>query len=532
MPFNVRFTPYTISWAASLYIFGLWAGTVGERVTSWGHGVAVTLSYLCWVLAFLSIITYKGATPYQWLTRFIKSHRGIGLAWVTSSRSRGKVWDGKSISTVIEIFEDPWEISTVESNGNITSRKIPLDEIRVQLRQFDITLNHIRIVEYGYKTATFDKASLSLNGITGAVGALLGGRTFVEVSVSLMDNIPAAAARKKIGETTADGLIRVVDIATDRVLRVFQQNDIPAKIISSNTLNAIQKEILRGVGRAAGMHHWSMAGSPTDPSKGSAITFIPAAGSWNVDAQQVWNEVVVQRQYNCMTIKPHGLQDKVMYATTYLTDDPGALSLLTSQGLLRENGRHTARLSNILPAAVDLNMDASGERTISVEDSVGLELSTHPLGVFLGLTDPGRERVFMHVARGGEPLWIIGGDEYARRFVLRLSTQRHRVAVAVDTPEWDALIASRRSRLLAKTSNPFKAMASSDVIVCTADQLASLEVSESSPAIVVVSDTPPPITPDACIEVDQYANTITVTSHGKTANISNDKPPTERQWID
>src|SRR5699024_5436078 len=119
--------------------------------------------------------------------------------------------------------------------------------------------------------------------------------------------------------------------------------------------------------------------------------------------------------------------DKLTYSTTYLTDDPQSLHLLTSHGLIRENGRHVARISNALPVARDMNVDDKGLE-LNQESAVPLDIPTHPLGVFIGMQPASRERVFLGVERGPEPLWIIGDDRYARLIVLRLSAQRHRIA--------------------------------------------------------------------------------------------------------
>ena len=122
----------------------------------------------------------------------------------------------------------------------------------------------------------------------------------------------------------------------------------------------IHADVFSGVGRAAAVSGWSHLGASGDATVGAVVSFVPT--QWSYKSQLMWNEVHALRQYTCLSLRPEGNGDTISYATSYLTDDPDSLALLPSQGLRRENGRHMARVSNLLPVARDLRVDDDGGR--------------------------------------------------------------------------------------------------------------------------------------------------------------------------
>ena len=525
---GIRFTMPTVVWTSVFAVLALWVWSLTDPHV-WGRVIA---SFIL-LIALSCLLTIRGDTLRQWVMRRWNVRKTLKDSWLVNSKNRAMVWGGESVSMVIETFGDQWELNTVVSDGSSTARQMPLDDLRTQLRQFDILLDHIRVVQYGYKVVVpSERASASLIGTMGTIGHLLGGRTFLVVSLRLRDNLNPVISRQKIGEEVADGLTRTINIATDRVLRVFQSNNIAARVVSSTTALAIHKDIAGGVGEAAKRHKWELTGVPGDANIGCAVSFTPsAASSWNTSTQTQWNEVVAYRQYNCLTLGTDGDRDRVGYSVTYLTEDPGTLHLLPSQGLVRENGRHLARLSNILPLSQDIELHDDGGRMIERTDpDVGMNIPVHPLGVYLGITESTRDRAFMSIERGLTPLWIIGDDEYARRLVLRLSTQRHRIAVTVNGSGWSHLVDTRKSRTLLQTPNPARVMSSCDILVCTPDQLLDLPLTVTSPAVIVVSDEAPALEPHASITRD--GDRLLAKVNGKELTLVRETPPTERAWLE
>lgn len=527
---GARFTLPTVMWFAILLTCSGLLYSASAAVSGAWHVVYRALFVVFLIGAALCLVTVRGGSLRQWMARRWHVRDKLKDSWIVNAKNKAMVWDGKSASMFIEVFGNPWELSSIKSDGTSTVRKIPLQDIRKELRQFDITVNHVRIIEYGYKAAVHDRAASAVLGAMGTVGHLLGGRTIVEVSIDLKGNLNPVYARRKDLDTVADGLTRTVNIATERVLRTINSHNINARILSSTGVLAVQKDIMGGVGRATDRNEWNYAGVPGDASIGTVVSFVPSQTSWHDTSQVQWGEVLVHRQYNCLTLTPDGGRDVAEFSMAYLTDDPGTLHLLTSQGLFRENGRHLSRISNVLPVSRDMFRDSGNVRVMERDTPTGLEMPVHPLGVYLGVNAESRERVYMGIARGGSPLWVVGDEEFARRIVLRLSTQRYRVAVSVPGKGWEHLVSSRKSRTLAKTSSPRLAAASSDVIVCTSGQVDELDITSDSPSVIVVSDTRPPIDPDAIIETDGTNVYVRV---GKVKKILvKDSPPAERPWLE
>ena len=512
-----------------------WVGFVG--ITAWiildnvrGDGVwSLLLTITGWalvVVALASLITVRGVTARQWFLRWWRARREVlRSAWIVDSKGRAMVWDGRSARMFIEVLGKPWALSRVESTGESSTTPIPLEDLRDVLRQYDIKLAHIRIVQYGYKVATEDRASTSVLSVMGTLPHQLGGRMFIEVSVSLLDNLNAVDSRQTDRGTVADGVTRTISVAASRVLRVLYTHNIPARVVPPSTVLGIQADVFSGVGRAAAVSGWSHLGASGDASVGAVVSFVPT--QWSHKSQLMWNEVHALRQYTCLSLRPDGSGDTISYATSYLTDDPDSLALLPSQGLRRENGRHMARVSNLLPMARDLRVDDDGGRYLNPKEDAGVVIPSHPLGVYLGLNEK-RDRTFLFVGRGGEPLWFIGAEDYAKRVILRLSTQRHRIRVAVDG--WQRFVNTRGSRLLQMTSTPLSEYSTCDVLVVTPDQALTLPRDEDGPAVIVVANDFPPIDPhNAVIPVGD--NRLQVVIGKDEESILAEEPSTERTWM-
>lgn len=522
---GIRWTAATAAWVG---IVGITAWTILDNVR--GDSVwSLLLTILGWVLAVIvptSLITVKGATALQWFMRWWRArHEQLRSAWIVDSKGRAMVWDGKSARMFIEVYGPQWGLSRVDSTGASDATALPLGALRDVLRQYDITLAHIRIIQYGYKIAAEDRASTSVLSVLGTLPHQLGGRTLIEVSVSLLDNLNAVDARQTDRGTVADGVTRTVNIAASRVLRVLHTHNIPAKVVPPSTVMGVHADVFNGVGKATRTSGWSYLGAPGDATVGAVVSFVPT--QWSPKSQLMWNEVHSLRQYNCMSLRPDGNGDTISYATSYLTDDPDSLALLPSQGLRRENGRHMARVSNLLPVARDLRVDDDGGRYLNPKEDTGLVVLSHPLGVYLGLNEK-RDRTFMHVGRGGEPLWVIGAEDYAKRVTLRLSTQRHRIRVAVDG--WQRFVSTRNSRLLQMATDPLAEYSTCDVLVVTPEQAPALPRDEDGPAVIVVASDFPPIDPHNAI-IPIGGNQLQVVVGKDEEVILVEEPSTERTWM-
>lgn len=527
---RIRLTLATVMWSA-LFLTAAWLSWTLSTVNSGvPHVVFRGMGTVLAVGAVACLVAVRGSSLRQWVVRRWRVRDKLEESWIVNVRDKAMVWDGQSASMFIEVFGDPWTLSSVKSDGTSTTRKIPLADIRKELRQFDILVNHIRVIEYGYKTVTRDRASSAVLGVMGTVGHFLGGRTFIQLSVDLKRNLNPVHARRKDMDTVADGLTRTVSIATERVLRTINSHNIRAKILSPVGVVSIQRDILSGVGKSAEHNSWDYAGVPGDARIGTLLSFVPSFGAWSTSNQTQWGEVMSHRQYNCLTLSPNGVRDTAEFSLSYLTDDPGTLHLLPSQGLFRENGRHLARMSNALPLSRDMFRDSGSAREIERDSDIGLDISVHPLGVYLGIDTITRERIYLCITRGSSCLWITGDDEYARRLILRLSTQKFRIAIFVEGNDWDHLINTRKSRTLARSSSLKRAASSSDVIVCSPEQSTELELSDDSPSIIIVSSTLPLIDTGAFIEVT--GDTVVVTAGKLTRTLIRDTSPAERPWLE
>lgn len=515
--------------AAALFVVSVWVltGLYGP----WWAWVVFVLTLL---VSLSCIVTIRGATVWEWVYRRLTSKKKITLSDIVAVDSKAVVWhkNGASMCMYIEIFGSPWEVSQVAPNTDLKCPTIPLKPLSDLLRQFGITLNHIRVVNYGYKTATEDNASVAVSGVIGTLPYMLGGRTFLEVSVKMEENWNAIYARMPHErDKVSDGLTRSVSIATDRILRVFENYDIPAKVMNPADVTSVTNGILGSLASPLRHPEWRFVGVPGDGGIGAAVTFTPQ--SFSATSRRVMGEVVSRRQFYCTTLSTGDGVDRVNQSVTYLVDGIGALELLTGQGLRRDNGHHTARISHLVPLGNDIPVDSDGvPATPSTLESI--HIPTHGLGIYLG-QDPSRSKLFVHPSRGAEALWIIGNDTLARRLALRASTLDLKVATCLNTDDWYNLVTKRKSRSLILEDIPSNALFSTDIMFCTPDQYVSLGGQHDADAasVIVVSDAFPPITPHAYVVAHETDPDMAVIVQGNNIyDFVLDAPPNERSWIE
>ena len=514
---------------AVTFVIALWA-----LFLLYGDWWAWMVFALCSFVSLSCVLTVRGATVWEWLYRRLTVKKVVTRNEVVSVNGRAAVWDKKTgtMSMYVEVFGSPWEVSRVASNADLECSTIPMESLIGLLRQFGITLKHIRVIGYGYKTSTDDRAAVAVDGVVGTIPYLLGGRTFLEVSLRMGDNWNAVYARMPHDkDTVSDGLMRSVSIAADRILRVFENYNIPSRIMSQASVKSITNEILRSLGSPLTHPTWSFDGIPGDGGVGAAVTFTPT--SFNSSTRRTMGEVVSRRQFYCTTLSSGSDTNRVNQSVTYLADGIGAMDLLTGQGLRRENGHHTARISHLLPLGRDIAVDDDGVTATEIALK-SLVIPTHGLGIYLG-QDRDRSRVFIHPGRGGEALWIIGNDTLARRLALRASTQDLRVATCLNTDDWYHLVTTRKSRTLVREDNPSTSLFTTDLLFCTPDQFITLgeHVGNDAAAIIVVTDEFPPITPQAFIVAHETDPDVAVLLNGNTTHeFVLDAPPNERTWIE
>lgn len=395
---------------------------------------------------WVGLRTAKGQLPEQ---AALFSRDGVGV-----------VFDGHTVTALVEITPRPWQVTCVSATGAGGSPVISADVLRRQLRRYDIGLSRIDVICAGYKFAANDTASGVLDTLIGPVSVPLGGTTVVAVSLDLEADILEPAYARTRRNSLPHGLCQALTIAATRVRNALAEQGFGGRLMSAQQIRDFHDAVLAQVVRALAVPKWRTCGATSGVH---TRTYAPARGHWNAESAGSWNHLQAHRQYTTLTLTPHGDGRALAQPlVTYLVRGGDALAKAESYGLRTAGGQQVAGLSRALPVATRLPLRSAG---VMIDDQrqLGFGIPAGGAGLFVG-SQADKTRVFVAVSPADEPLWLAGPPLFAMQMVARLSTQDQRIAVMIDEPRWQQLVAHRNTPAL--TLGTVETVPA-DVVVCT-----------------------------------------------------------------
>lgn len=189
------------------------------------------------------VLTVRSRTVLGWLgKRLTFKNDPRDKIDVFSTSSTGHTWDGRRASVYVEILPQPYEVTIIGSDAETTVRQIPVDVIREELTQFDIQCDRVTLLTLGYKYHEDSQLAAVCRAATGPVGALLYGRTVVEVTVALHRSLESAYARQG-RDGVAIGLSRTVTVAAERIRRRLSRLRWNATLLTEDQVSALHTDI-------------------------------------------------------------------------------------------------------------------------------------------------------------------------------------------------------------------------------------------------------------------------------------------------
>ena len=401
-----------------------------------------------------------GRTLGQWVALRRGSRDLPEQAAAFSREGIGVIFDGNTVSTLVQITPRPWQLTSITATGSCQSPVISADVLRRQLRQYDIGVNRLTAICAGYKFAARDVAAGVLDTLIGPVSVPLGGMTVIEVSLRLEADMLGPAYRRAQRDSLPHGLCQALTIAATRVCHALAEQGFGGRIMDVNSIRAFQSDVLAQVGRPLASPGWRSCG----PRSGvHTRTYVPARGHWNAESAGGWHHLQSHRQYTTLTLTPQGdNQALAQPLITYLVRGEDGLAKASGYGLRAAVGQQAAGLVQALPVTRQLPLRSPGA-LIDDDHHLGFGIPAGGAGVFVG-TREDKTRVFVAVSPTAEPLWLSGPVLFAMQMVARLSTQDQTIAVMIDDPRWHRLVAHRDCPTLTVGSLD---SAPADVVVCT-----------------------------------------------------------------
>ncbi|SIH21827.1 type VII secretion protein EccE [Mycobacteroides abscessus subsp. abscessus] len=401
-------------------------------------------------------ITYRGRTFAGWIHergtyKNTKRRRGS----LKPHEDKGITWDERRAAAYLEVLPNPYEITVIGSNGPAAIRRLPVDTIREEIDQFDIHCDSVDIVTTGYKYVRSSQLATAYHSSTGAVAALLWGRTFIRVAVAMdensLDSLDSIYARQ-FDDGPEAGLHRTVSVATERIHRRLAEKGWIARPLNTRALAALDAQSRKYLQPALDEEHWAAAG----PRSMQVASFTPTAAAWNTKNYQKWCTVDTYRQFQILRLRRGRAGDHAEMFVGYVTADTSTLDNVTALGLAREYGQQ----GDIITAALPLNRT---DETSAIagkylgDDAFPIELHSGGVGVNVGQTRS-KELVFVNFAGDGTELvaqeggkdpvlhflafYVVGPAAMCQQLLLRLATSGKSININLPGQAWQ-VFASR-----------------------------------------------------------------------------------------
>ncbi|BBX87899.1 type VII secretion protein EccE [Mycolicibacterium aubagnense] len=418
-----------------------WAGSAAAVVAAFGARVG-------------------GRTLGQWVSLRRGANTLPDQAALFSRDGVGVVFDGTTVSACVKITPRPWQLTTVNATGSSETPVISADQLRRQLRQYDIGLSRLDVICAGYKFAVRDHAASTLDTLIGPVSVPLGGTTVIVVSLDLQADILGPAYRRARRDSLPDGVCQTLTIAATRVCYALAEQGFGGTLMGAPEVREFHDAVLTQVARPMCAPGWRHCG---DTAGVHTRTYVPGRGHWNAESAGGWNHLQAHRQYTTLTLTPQG-DDRALAQPliTYVVRGGDALAKAAGYGLRPAVGQQVAGINQALPVSSRAVLRSSGA-VIDDHHRLGFGIPAGGAGIFIG-TAVDKTRVFVAVSPALEPLWISGPKLFAMQLVARLSTQDKPIAVMIDDPAWHQLIAHRNTPAL--TSGTIES-SPAEIVVCT-----------------------------------------------------------------
>ncbi|GAB4992589.1 type VII secretion protein EccE [Mycobacterium avium subsp. hominissuis] len=384
------------------------------------------------VAASLAVVTLRSRTLLGWLWKRLTFQRSprdeIALF---AAETTGHTWDGRRASVYIELLPQPYETTIIGAEQETTIRRIPVDAIREELTQFDIHCDHVTLLTLGYKYDEPSQLATVCHAAVGPVGALLYGRTVLEVSIALDRSLDSVYARQG-NDGVAVGLSRTVTIAAERIRRRLSQLGWNARLLSEDDLAALQSQFSGVLIEQLDHEHWGSCGAKAM----RASMFTPIRSAWTPASYREWLKLNTHRTLQILrfTRNRDGSDHAEMYVG-YLDTDKSALSTVRAIGLRRQYGQQGDILTAAIPAMRTIPTSAVPGKTLSQAEEFPMPLYAAGVGTFIGLTRT-RAQVFVNFTVGSEPFYVVAPAALCQQLLLRLATSGRSIDISLPGEEW------------------------------------------------------------------------------------------------
>lgn len=416
---------------------------------------ALAAAILVLALYFVSIISYRGTTIGQWLSRRRHVSDPYQPVHLNSQDTAGIVWDDETATVYIELLpKRPFTVSYISPSGEVSMQHIDLDLLKRMMVQNDIVLSSLSVISSSYRTVLpRHNAGGVVSSVVGNTPVPIGGRTILAIKLDTAASAAAINARA-IKDSVPYGIHRSVLAAASRIRILIEGQDLSANVLSQAQVYDLSKSMNAQVGTAADHASWSRLGEG-DAAK--VVTYTPT-GRLNRDEQVAWLQTPAFRTFEISQLsRDSSGSTSHSYAVTFVVSDENrALASVPSYGgMRRTNGQHKQAVSRLIPLVADQEVHLP-LRQVSERTPALVRHYPGGLGTYIGHSQ-NKGKVFLRIDGGtGESMHLVGPDGLTQMILLRLSAEQVTVDVRITeasrAEQWQRFVAQLRSPLITYNS--------------------------------------------------------------------------------
>lgn len=395
----------------------------------------IEIATACLALSLLltGVLTYRSRTAFGWIWKRITFRRkpSPDVDVFSTAGADGLAWDGICSNVYVEVLPQPYEVTVVGNEQESTIRGLPIDAIRQLLSQFDIECHHVSVITVAHKYVQPSPISSTVHAAHGAVGAMLHGRTVLEVSVALDRSLDSVYARQ-FRDSVAAGLGRTVTIAAERIRLRLAELGWNAVLLTETEVRALHAQNAQVLDDQLKDEHWDSCGN----SAMSTAVFTPARWAWTQGHYREWLKFNTHRTLQVLKLTRTRTGDRAELFIGYLSADANALNTTRATGLLREYGQQADVLTATLPGVRTEAINAVTGKTLAADEPFPISLYAAGIGTYIGHTST-QAQVFVNFAVGDDPFYLIAPAAQCQQLFLGLATTGLSIDIQIPGQEWE-----------------------------------------------------------------------------------------------
>lgn len=248
---------YELLVAQSFVVAAMYVGPLLHQPRWYGAATGLGLAVLALApIGGLSLARRLGVALRFWYERHRRKRRGEHFkpfnAEMPDGSQIGFYWDGKILTSLVRILEDPQRMTVMEPANTVSGQMVSVRTLVDCLHQFDIALDSIDVISQGARSYSHSRIGSVYEAVLGPLPAIA--RRSVWVAIRMDPTRCPEAVRHRGGGW--QGIVRTATIATRRVANRLSDAGLRTRITTADEITQATRELTRGADLSALDETW------------------------------------------------------------------------------------------------------------------------------------------------------------------------------------------------------------------------------------------------------------------------------------